>query len=81
MTDLPGRVPPPTPDKAPTFRERIENLRHLGRLVAQIWRTSRPLTFASCTVSSERNASSSRKLSRRDISGFRLDVFCQGVHA
>ena len=47
MTDLPGRMPPPSPDKAPTFRERIENLRHLGRLVAQIWRTSRPMTAAS----------------------------------
>ncbi|KKC38054.1 ABC transporter ATP-binding protein [Devosia epidermidihirudinis] len=47
MTDLPGRRPPPIPDKAPTFRERIENLRHLGRLVAQIWRTSKPLTAAS----------------------------------
>jgi len=47
MTDLPGRRPPPTPDQAPTFRERIENLRHLGRLVAQIWRTSKRLTAAS----------------------------------
>ncbi|KKC31057.1 ABC transporter ATP-binding protein [Devosia psychrophila] len=47
MTDLPGRRPPPTPDKAPTFRERLENLRHLGRLVAQIWRTSRSMTSAS----------------------------------
>jgi ATP-binding cassette subfamily B protein len=47
MTDLPGRRPPPTPDKAPTFRERLENLAHLGRLVAQIWRTSRLLTAAS----------------------------------
>ena len=47
MTDLPGRRPPPTPDKAPTFKERLENLAHLGRLVAQIWRTSRPLTAAS----------------------------------
>ncbi|ODT83989.1 MAG: ABC transporter ATP-binding protein [Pelagibacterium sp. SCN 64-44] len=47
MTDLPGRVPPPIPDKAPSLRERIENLRHLGRLVAQIWRTSKPLTAAS----------------------------------
>ncbi|WP_235935943.1 hypothetical protein [Devosia aurantiaca] len=47
MTDLPGRRPPPTPDSTPTFRERLENLRHLGRLVAQIWRTSRPLTAAS----------------------------------
>ena len=47
MTDLPGRRPPPIPDKAPTLRERIENLRHLGHLVAQIWRTSRRLTAAS----------------------------------
>jgi len=47
MTDLPGRVPPPIPDTAPSFRERLENLRHLGRLVAQIWRTSKPLTAAS----------------------------------
>ncbi|MHA6689715.1 ABC transporter ATP-binding protein [Devosia sp. A449] len=47
MTDLPGRRPPPTPDAAPTFRERIDNLRHLGRLVAQIWRTSKRLTAAS----------------------------------
>src|SRR5690606_4489820 len=47
MTDLPGRRPPPTPDRAPPFRERIEILRHLGRLVAQIWRTSKPLPAAS----------------------------------
>lgn len=47
MTDLPGRKPPPHPETAPTFRERLENLRHLGRLVSQIWRTSRPLTAAS----------------------------------
>lgn len=47
MTDLPGRRPPPIPDKAPSFRERLDNLRLLGRLVAQIWRTSRPLTAAS----------------------------------
>src|SRR5215217_4232029 len=47
MTDLPGRRPPPTPDRAPTFRERIQNLRLLGRLIAQIWRTSAPLTSAS----------------------------------
>src|SRR5690606_26630033 len=47
MTDLPGRRPPPTPDKAPTFKERLDNLRHLGRLVAQIWRTSKRLTAAS----------------------------------
>ena len=42
---------------------------------------NRPLTFASCTVSSERSASSSRKLSRKDISGFRPDVLAQRVHA
>ncbi len=30
-----------------SFRERLHNLRHLGRLVAQIWRTSRWLTGAS----------------------------------
>ena len=47
MTDLPGRRPPPIPDQAPTFRERLENLRLLGRLVAQIWGTSRLLTAAS----------------------------------
>jgi ATP-binding cassette subfamily B protein len=47
MTDLPGRRPPHIPDKAPSFRERLDNLRHLGRLVAQIWRTSKPLTAAS----------------------------------
>jgi len=47
MTDLPGRRPPPTPDEAPTFRQRIENLQHLWRLVAQIWRTSKSLTSAS----------------------------------
>jgi ATP-binding cassette subfamily B protein len=47
MTDLPGRRPPPMPDKAPSWRERIANLAHLGRLLAQIWRTSKPLTAAS----------------------------------
>lgn len=47
MTDLPGRRPPPTADKTPSFSERLANLRHLGRLVAQIWRTSAPLTAAS----------------------------------
>jgi ATP-binding cassette subfamily B protein len=47
MTDLPGRRPPPIPETAPTFRQRLDNLRHLGRLVAQIWRTSKPLTAAS----------------------------------
>ena len=47
MTDLPGRRPPPLPDDNPSLRQRLENLAHLGRLVAQIWRTSRPLTLAS----------------------------------
>jgi ATP-binding cassette subfamily B protein len=47
MTDLPGRRPPPVPENAPSFRERLNNLRHLGRLLAQIWRTSRFLTSAS----------------------------------
>jgi ATP-binding cassette subfamily B protein len=47
MTDLPGRRPPPLPDQNPSFRQRLENLAHLGRLVAQIWRTSRSLTLAS----------------------------------
>jgi ATP-binding cassette subfamily B protein len=47
MTDLPGRRPPPIPDENPSFRQRLENLGHLGRLVAQIWRTSRWLTLAS----------------------------------
>jgi ATP-binding cassette subfamily B protein len=47
MTDLPGRRPPPAPETSPTFKQRLENLRHLGRLIAQIWRTSRPMTAAS----------------------------------
>ncbi|ODT47932.1 ABC transporter ATP-binding protein [Devosia sp. 63-57] len=47
MTDLPGRRPPPLSDDTPSLRERLKNLAHLGRLVAQIWRTSRPLTAAS----------------------------------
>ena len=47
MTNPSGRRPLPTPDQAPSFRERLHNLRHLGRLVAQIWRTSAPLTSAS----------------------------------
>jgi len=46
MTDLPGRGPPPLPDTAPTFREQLENFRLLGRLLAQIWRTSPPLAIA-----------------------------------
>ncbi len=47
MTDLPGRRPPPIPESAPTFRERLENFRLLGRLLSQIWRTSPPLAIAS----------------------------------
>lgn len=47
MTDLPGRRPPPVQEQAPSFRQRLDNLRHLGRLIAQIWRTSRPMTAAS----------------------------------
>ncbi|WEJ60384.1 ABC transporter ATP-binding protein/permease [Devosia sp. FJ2-5-3] len=47
---MPGRRPPPIPDKTPTFRERLDNLRHLGRLVAQIWRTSRWLTSATVVL-------------------------------
>lgn len=47
MTDLPGRRPPPEQEAAPNFRQRLENMRHLGRLIAQIWRTSRGLTSAS----------------------------------
>ena len=47
MTDLSGRRSRPTAEQPPSFRERIENLRHLGRLLAQIWRTSKVLTAAS----------------------------------
>ena len=47
MTDLPGRRPPPIPEENPTFRQQVDNLGHLGRLIAQIWRTSRWLTAAS----------------------------------
>src|SRR5215217_2052573 len=47
MTDLPGRTPPPIPDGSPTLQQRLQNLKHLGRLIAQIWRTSRVMTAAS----------------------------------
>ncbi len=47
MTDLPGRRPPPLPEKAPTFREQLENFRLIGRLLVQIWHTSPPLAIAS----------------------------------
>jgi ATP-binding cassette subfamily B protein len=42
-------VPPGTSRDPPgfTFRQRLANLRNLGRLTAQIWRTSRSLTIAS----------------------------------
>jgi len=43
VTDRPLRPSEPNA----SFRERLDNLRHLGRLVAQIWRTSRWLTAAS----------------------------------
>src|SRR4051812_20341165 len=42
-TNSTGRGPQAAQPK-PTFRERLNTLRHLGRLVAQIWRTSRWLT-------------------------------------
>jgi len=45
FNDLPGGPSPASP--RPSFRERMANLRHLGRLTAQIWRTSRWLTAAS----------------------------------
>ena len=38
------RGPPPSSEPSGSFREQLDNLRHLGRLVAQIWRTSRWLT-------------------------------------
>ncbi|MGV8855185.1 MAG: ABC transporter ATP-binding protein [Devosia sp.] len=47
MTDLPGRRPSRATEPPPSLRERIDNLRHLGRLLAQIWRTSKALTAAS----------------------------------
>ncbi|MEO5807405.1 ABC transporter ATP-binding protein [Devosia sp.] len=38
----------PRPDAADaTFKDRLANLRHLGKLIGQIWRTSRLLTAAS----------------------------------
>jgi ATP-binding cassette subfamily B protein len=43
----PGRATGPDPQAKASFRERLTNLRHLGRLVAQIWRTSKWLTSAS----------------------------------
>jgi len=48
MTDSPSRRgPPPSSKSGGTFREQLENLSHLGRLIAQIWRTSRWLTALS----------------------------------
>ncbi len=46
MTDLPGRRPPPSPESAPSVREQFQNLRLLGRLLVQIWRTSPAMTVA-----------------------------------
>ncbi|KKB79335.1 ABC transporter ATP-binding protein [Devosia limi DSM 17137] len=45
MTTTDTRPRPAEPNAS--FRDRLNNLRHLGRLVAQIWRTSRWLTAAS----------------------------------
>ena len=50
MSDLPGRRPPPIPETSPTLRDQIDNLAHLGRLIAQIWRTSKGLTTASLVL-------------------------------
>ncbi len=47
MTPRDASAPRAQPAPKPGFRERLANLRHLGRLVAQIWRTSRWLTAAS----------------------------------
>jgi ATP-binding cassette subfamily B protein len=47
-SDIPGgRFGPARQQPRVGFRERLNNLVHLGRLVAQIWRTSRWLTAAS----------------------------------
>ncbi|HTN61959.1 MAG TPA: ABC transporter ATP-binding protein, partial [Devosia sp.] len=43
-TDSASRRGPAPSEPSGSFREQLENLRHLGRLVAQIWRTSRWLT-------------------------------------
>lgn len=50
MTDLPGRRPPPTSETSHSFKQQVENLKHLGRLVAQIWRTSKVMTSASIVL-------------------------------
>ncbi|WP_108396178.1 ABC transporter ATP-binding protein [Devosia submarina] len=50
MSNPSGRRPFPAPEQPPSFQERLRNLRHLGRLVAQIWRTSAPLTAASIVL-------------------------------
>jgi len=50
MTDLPGRRPPPSPETAPTVREQFQNLRLLGRLLVQIWRTSPAMTIATVVL-------------------------------
>lgn len=50
MTPFSGRRGPPLPDQLPDFKERLKNLRLLGRLMAQIWRTSRWLTTSSIVL-------------------------------
>lgn len=50
MSTIPGRRPPPLADQTLTFRQRLDNIRHLGRLLSQIWRTSRPLTAATIAL-------------------------------
>jgi len=45
-TDAPGRGSRPNPDTQLSLKDRLANLRHLGRLFAQIWRTSPGLTLA-----------------------------------
>lgn len=45
-TDSAARRPKPD-DTSATFRDRLANLRHLGKLIGQIWRTSRLLTTLS----------------------------------
>jgi ATP-binding cassette subfamily B protein len=50
MINPSGRRPFPTPEQVPSFQERLRNLRHLGRLIAQIWRTSARLTAASIVL-------------------------------
>ncbi len=50
MSSMPGRRPPPSSDQTLTLKQRLDNIRHLGRLIAQIWRTSRPMTAATIAL-------------------------------